>query len=115
MGIVLRSQWFRSFDWVLFGSAILLSCAGLVTMNSFVGESYFFEKQIVVLAISVCACLFLSFLDFRFLKKTQIVVGLYVAVIALLSFLLITGQVIKGAKGWLNLGFFHSSRLNLQN
>lgn len=84
----------------------MLSCAGLVTMNSFVGDSYFFEKQIVVLGISVTFCLFLSLLDFRFLKKTEVVVGLYGIIIVLLVLLLVIGQVTNGAKGWLNLGFF---------
>lgn len=106
MGLIFKSQWFRSFDWILFFSAIMLSCAGLVTMNSFVGDSYFFEKQIVVLGISVTFCLFLSLLDFRFLKKTEVVVGLYGIIIALLVLLLVIGQVTNGAKGWLNLGFF---------
>ncbi len=106
MGLILKSKWFRSFDWLLFFSALTLSCAGLVTMNSFVGESYFFEKQVVVLGISLCVCLFLSLFDFRFLKKTEVVVGLYGLIIALLGFLLIVGQVTNGAKGWLNLGFF---------
>ena len=32
-------------DWVLFLSAILISIAGLVTMNSFTGDNSYFENK----------------------------------------------------------------------
>ena len=41
-------------DWVLFSAILLLLGAGLVTMNSFIGESnYFFEKQIIWITASL--------------------------------------------------------------
>jgi len=101
-----KLRWLKSFDWWLMSSAFLISCAGLVTMNSFVGKSYFFEKQIVMVAVGFFLAFVLSFIDFRFLRRTSIVVIIYVGILLLLGFLLISGQVTKGAKGWLDLGLF---------
>jgi len=101
-----KLRWLKSFDWWLMSSAFLISCAGLVTMNSFVGNSYFFEKQIIMVAVGFFLAFVLSFIDFRFLRRTSIVVIIYVGILLLLGFLLISGQVTKGAKGWLDLGLF---------
>jgi len=101
-----KLRWLKSFDWWLMSSAFLISCAGLVTMNSFVGKSYFFEKQIIMVAVGFFLAFVLSFIDFRFLRRTSIVVIIYVGILLLLGFLLISGQVTKGAKGWLDLGLF---------
>ncbi len=78
--------------------------AGLVTMNSFVGTSNFFNRQIVWLVISICAFFVASGIDWRFLKNTKIVVTLFVLSIGLLSLLFILGSVFKGAQSWFNFG-----------
>jgi len=106
MDLLKKFPWTKNFDFLLIGAPILIAAAGLVTMNSFAGNDYFFEKQIVIVAISAFISLLISLIDFRFLHRTQVVVSFYVLVISLLAFLLIAGQVVKGAKGWLNLGFF---------
>ena len=51
--ILKRLNLFRLTDWLLVGPAILISFAGLVTMNSFVGNSPFADRQIVWIVISV--------------------------------------------------------------
>lgn len=95
-----------SIDWTLFFGAILLSLAGLVTMSSFHGESYFFEKQIVWIAVSVIVFFICSCIDFRFLRRTSMVVTFFVLTCALLLLLFIFGAVVKGAQSWFDLGFF---------
>jgi len=50
-------------DWILFFSTIFISIAGLITMNSFVGENAYFEKQIVWISISVATFFLVSFFD----------------------------------------------------
>ncbi len=106
MGFSRKLSLLASFDWWLISSAFLISCAGLVTMNSFVGNSYFFEKQLVIVLVGFALALGISFIDFRFLRRTSIVVIAYFIVVLLLGFLLLYGQVVKGAKGWIDLGFF---------
>jgi len=93
-------------DWLLFFSALLISLAGLVTMNSFAGESYFFDRQIIWLSITLIIFFVASMIDWRFLRRTQIIVWLFSVSCALLMLLFIVGHVAKGAQSWFNLGGF---------
>ncbi len=93
-------------DWILFFAILPLLGAGLITMNSFTGENYFFEKQIVWIMVSVGWFFFLSFFDFRFLRRTGVLVTLFLAAMALLLVLLGMGQITKGAQSWFDLGAF---------
>lgn len=93
-------------DWVMLGAAVLLVCFGLVTMNSFVESNYFFEKQLVWLGISIGVFFGASFVDWSFLKRSQVLITLFGAMVALLVFLLVAATVTKGAQSWLHFGFF---------
>jgi rod shape determining protein RodA len=99
------SLW-ENVDWTLLISALLISCAGLVTMNSFTGTDRFFAHQLVWLALSLCVFFICSFIDWRFLRKTWVVAALYVVSCAILTSLFILGSVFKGAQSWFNLGAF---------
>ena len=97
----------QSIDWLLFIPALLLVGAGLVTMNSFVkGGDYFFDNQIIWTALSVGIFFALSFVDFRFLRRTYVVVVLYFVTIFFLILLFIVGEVVLGAQSRFNLGIF---------
>jgi len=93
-------------DWVLFVAALLLSSAGLITMNSFFGENYFFERQLIWISISVLVFFTLSFIDFRFLKKTNVIISLFVASVGVLLLTLIFGDIFSGAQSWIDVGAF---------
>ena len=94
-------------DWILFVAALLIACAGLVTMNSFVEEqAYFFEKQLVWIGISVLLFFVVSMVDFRFLRKTGVIVSIFIASCVVLALLFIVGHVAKGAQSWFNVGAF---------
>ncbi|MBU6431663.1 FtsW/RodA/SpoVE family cell cycle protein, partial [Patescibacteria group bacterium] len=93
-------------DWVLLLSAIFIAIAGLVTMNSFTGENAYFEKQIIWILISVAAFFILSLFDFRFLRRTAVVISIFSLSFILLAALFAAGSVTKGAKSWFNFGFF---------
>lgn len=93
-------------DWMLFASALLLTFAGLVTMNSFVGENLFFEKQLIWATLSVATFFLLSTIDFRFLRRTYIVVGLYVFAVLTLALVLGLGEIVKGAQSRFDVGIF---------
>ncbi len=96
-----------NIDWVLFLSAVLIAFGGLVTMNSFVGEqNYFFEKQVIWISVSIVLFLVVSFFDFRFLRRTGVVVLIFVVSCAVLSSLFVVGHISKGAQSWFSLGSF---------
>jgi rod shape determining protein RodA len=95
-----------NIDWVLFFATLPLLGAGLVTMDSFVGENYFFGKQIIWIVVSLTAFFGLSLFDFRFLKRTGVLVTLFIVSVFLLLALLGLAQVVKGAKSWLDFGAF---------
>ncbi len=96
----------RSVDWVLLGSAVLLSCAGLVTMNSFVEPNTFFEQQIVWLLVSVAVFFGATMVDWRFLRNTWVVVGLFVLSALSLTLLFLFGSITLGAQSRFDLGLF---------
>lgn len=95
-----------NIDWFLFVSTVLISLAGLVTMNSFVGESYFFERQAIWLSISIIIFFTFSMIDWRFLRRTGVVVSIFVFFTFLLFLLLVLGNAVKGAQSWFQLGSF---------
>lgn len=100
------TSFFFSIDSVLFISLIPLLLGGLFTMKSFVGTEQFFEKQLIWIFVSLLIFFFLSTVDFRFLRKTESVVGLFIISCALLVLILIFGKTIKGATSWFDFGFF---------
>ena len=88
------------------GSLIPLIVGGLMTMYSFDGTGDLFSRQIIWVGISFTAFFVLSFIDFRFFRKTGPVVALYFAAISGLIAVLVVGHTVKGAKSWINFGFF---------
>ena len=95
-----------NIDWILFSASMFLVSAGLITMNSFVDQNYFFEKQIVWMLISVVIFFILSFVDFRFLRSTGVIVLLFFASVIILLLLFILGDFIKGAQNRFDFGLF---------
>jgi len=93
-------------DWILVAVLIPILLAGLFTMNSFVGDNVFFQRQIIWISISFTVFIGLSFVDFKFLRRTGVVTGLYLFASALLLALFITGTVFSGAQSWFNFGYF---------
>jgi rod shape determining protein RodA len=95
---------FLDIDWVLFFSAILISVAGLITMGSFGAENSYFYKQIIWIFISVIIFFILSLFDYRFLKRTGVVITIFIISVFLLVALFIVGKVAGGAQSWFDFG-----------
>jgi len=94
-------------DWLLVGAAVLLVGAGILTMNSFETESnYFFRNQLVWLGLSLAVMFSLSFVDFRFLRRTSVVVMLFLLSVAVLLLVFVFGEVVLGAQSRFDVGLF---------
>lgn len=93
-------------DWYLFVPAFLLSLAGLVTMHSFAGENYFFMRQSLWILLSVIVFFSATTIDWRFLRRTSVLVPIFLSIVSLLGLLLVVGQVTRGIQGWFHLGPF---------
>ncbi|MFA5933767.1 MAG: rod shape-determining protein RodA [Candidatus Paceibacterota bacterium] len=102
----IRRHMFSNIDWLLVAFLIPIIAAGLVTMKSFGEADAFFEKQLVWVVLSFGIFLFCSQVDFRFLRRTDVLVGLFISLILLLVALFVIGSTLHGAQSWFNFGFF---------
>ena len=83
--------------------------AGLVTMKSFTGGENiggFFDKQIIWVLVGFSVFFIFSFIDFRFLKRTSVIVFLFLLISLILLTLFILGRVSHGATSWFDFGYF---------
>ncbi|MEI6581231.1 MAG: rod shape-determining protein RodA [bacterium] len=99
----------KNIDWLLVLFIIPIILAGLFTMKSFVpaeDAGNFFQKQIISIIISLAVFFIFSFIDFRFLKRTDVLVTLFLVFSGLLVVLFILGHVSHGAKSWFNFNSF---------
>lgn len=94
----------KGIDWILLLSIFPLLGAGLVTMNAFTGDSTYFYKQLSWICVSLIVFFILSFIDFRFLRKTWVSVTLFLSSCTVLVILFVVGQVVKGAVSWFKFG-----------
>lgn len=92
-------------DWMIFIPALLISLAGLATMHSFAGENYFFFRQSIWILLSVLIFLGASATDWRFLRRTSVLVPLFLIIVVLLGSLFLLGTVTRGSASWFTLGF----------
>lgn len=95
-----------SMDWILVLALIPLLGAGLFAMNSFVGDNYFFSRQLMWITVSLGVFIVFSRIDWRFLKRTDVLISLFGIAVAVLLLLFILGTVSNGAQSWFRLGGF---------
>lgn len=96
-------------DWLLVFFILPIIFAGLVTMKSFApleDAGLFFNKQIIWVLIGFAVFFVFSFIDFRFLKRTDVLVFIFLLNSGILFSLFILGNISHGAKSWLDFGFF---------
>lgn len=95
---------FKHVDWWLFLATLPLLGAGLVTMHSFTATSYFFERQLIWIAISIGLFLVASVIDWRFLRRSGVIVSIFVFLLIMLLGLSVFGGIVRGAQSWFTLG-----------
>ncbi len=98
----------KKIDWTLFGTVLLLSGVGLLTIYRIDedGSLFYFKRQLLFLGIGLILMFFLTFFDYRILRNNSfILIVLYLICLALLFFVLFS-QEIRGAASWYHFGSF---------
>ena len=95
-----------SIDWLLVVFILPVLSFGLITMKSFTGESPFFTRQLIWIGISFVVFFVLSHIDFRFLKRTDVLVAIFGFFSLLLILLFVMGHISNGAQSWFSFGGF---------
>ena len=106
----------KRIDWLLVFFILPVVAGGLVTMKSFTpAESAgdFFGRQIIWVAISFAVFFIFSFIDFRFLKRTDVLVFLFLLLSGILLLLIAVGSIGAGPKSWFNFGLFSFQPVDL--
>ena len=91
-------------DWAAFSAALALSLLGLFTMSSFTAQDPFFFRQALWILVGVTVFFGASALDWRFLRRSGVAAGAYLALIVPLVGLFLLGTAFKGARSWFDLG-----------
>jgi len=91
-------------DWTLLLPAVALSLIGILTMSTFGQGVSLAPRQLLWLAISLGVYVVLSIVDLRFLRRTSIVMTLYVVALILLVLVLVATRAVMGAHAWFSLG-----------
>ncbi|MFA6339183.1 MAG: rod shape-determining protein RodA [Candidatus Paceibacterota bacterium] len=104
MNIVARQKQEYGIDWLMFFSIVPILIAGLSTMNSFTADNVFFNRQLIWIVVSIVVFFLFSFIDFRFLRRTGVLVGLFLFSFFVLLSLFVFGKVTKGAQSWFDFG-----------
>ncbi len=95
-----------SMDWMLMFSVCAVVIFGLITMNTFTGENIFFEKQLISFTVALFAFYVATKVDTDMLKRTDVLVALFVIMCAVLILLFGLGNTVKGAESWFKVGLF---------
>lgn len=99
----------KRIDWLLVIFIFPIVVSGLVTMKSFTPQensTVFFNKQIIWILVSFIVFFACSFIDFRFLKRTDVLVSIFLVTCFILFMLFALGHVSHGAKSWFSLVYF---------
>lgn len=99
-------QRLRHLDLPLILATIPVLAAGLISMYSFMGPNNLFEKQLFWICFSFAISIGISMTDLRLLRRTNVILGVFIFFLTALLMLFVVGSVFKGARGWFNLGFF---------
>ena len=95
-----------SIDWILLFSVLLVVMFGLITMSIFTAENFFFEKQLISFAVALGAFFLATRVDTDILKRTNVLVTLFLLASLFLLLLFGLGHIAKGAQSWFKIGTF---------
>lgn len=91
------------YDWTLLAPALTLSLLGVLTISPF-AEGAFAARQLLWIALSFFVYLILSSIDVSFIRRTPVIMVLYVIAGLLLAALLLFAHPVFGARAWFSFG-----------
>jgi rod shape determining protein RodA len=97
---------FGSIDWWLISAVFLLTLMGLITLYTFDGDNYYFERQIIWIVVAFSGFALALIPDYRFLRIGNATFVIYLVTVLLLVLVLIVGETVKGAQSRFDFGFF---------
>lgn len=105
--IKIEQRFLLSFDWLLFLSVLMLSCAGVAAIWSTTdGTSLnsYFGRQVIYLCCALIAFTAMLYFDYHFFS--DFITFIYLTGIAVLGLVLVIGKSINSNKSWINVGIF---------
>jgi rod shape determining protein RodA len=100
--LINRSRLF--FDWTLLLPALTLSFLGILTMSTFGQGVSLAPRQLLWLFIATGVYFGISFIDMRFIRRTSIVMTVYIVAAVFLALLLVVAHPVLGARAWFSFG-----------
>lgn len=97
---------FHETDWLLAVLTLPIVGAGIIAMTSFQGNNQLATKQGIWLLASLVVFFIASQFDVRVLKRTSVLVGLFLFFSFLLVVLFVLGNTANGAQSWFSFGGF---------
>lgn len=91
-------------DWTLLFPALVLSLLGILTMSTFGQGESLAPRQLLWLLTAAGIYFALSTIDMRFIRRTSVVMALYVVAFILLALLLVVAHPVMGARAWFTFG-----------
>ncbi|MCX6787326.1 MAG: FtsW/RodA/SpoVE family cell cycle protein [Candidatus Kaiserbacteria bacterium] len=98
-----ESPFFLGEDWMLLLPAIVISLIGILTMSTFGQDVSLASRQLIWLALAIGIFIGLSVCDMRLIRRTSVVMALFILASLLLFFLLLVNPVM-GARAWFSFG-----------
>ena len=83
--------------------ACTIALVGILTMSTFGQGASLASRQLIWFAIAVSIFIILSIIDVRFIRRTPVVMALYISA-AVLLFLLLFVHPVMGARAWFSFG-----------
>jgi len=104
----LRTQRFwKDFDWLLLGAAVVLSVISLAEIYSSTissGSENYFMRQFAWVMVGLVSLFIVSSIDYHILSEH--IPWIYLGAVSLLVYTLIFGKTVAGSKSWISFGGF---------
>ena len=104
---------FKYFDYRIFIVYLLLMTIGVIAVYSASSEillingfkaTVYGQKQLIYAFFGVLICLACYSINLDYLRRGKLLLWLVIAVLILLVYVIIFGQAVNGAKGWIDIG-----------
>ncbi|MDQ5957696.1 MAG: rod shape determining protein RodA [Patescibacteria group bacterium] len=93
-----------SIDPILLLAIFPILFAGLMTMNSFTSNQYYFDRQLLWIIFSFIIFFCASLVDWRFMRRSGVVAAIYIGGLLMLLVVALAGQVTRNVESWLSFG-----------